>query len=67
MSVHEIQYLIACVMRFRQDETCGRHLGSDCDDDHIGNNKAEDPPNSANCLGKLRRSASISLGQDSAR
>ena len=66
VSVHEM-YLIACVMRFRLDETCGRHLGSDCDDDHISNDKAEDPPNSANCLGKLRRSASISLGQDSAR
>ena len=38
--------------------TCGRHLGSDCDDDHISSNKAEERPNSANYhLGKLRRSA----------
>lgn len=45
-------------MRFRQDMTCGRHLGSDCDDDHISSNKAEERPNSANYhLGKLRRSA----------
>jgi hypothetical protein len=32
--VHEM-YLMACVMRFKQVKTCGRHLGSDCDDDHI--------------------------------
>jgi hypothetical protein len=59
-------YLIACVMRFKM-ETCGRHLGSDCDDDHISNrDKAEDPPNSAICLGKLLRSACLFLGQDCA-
>jgi hypothetical protein len=61
--MHEM-YLTAWVMRFRRDKTCGRHLGSDCDDDHISTNKAE--PNYAICLGKLRRSACISRGQDCA-
>ena len=54
VSVHEI-YLTAWVMRFRQDKTCGRHLGCDCDDDHISSNKAEEAANYAICLGKLRR------------
>jgi hypothetical protein len=43
--------LVDCNVRLRQETRLSASNGSDCDDDHISDNKAEDPLNSTDCLG----------------